>query len=168
MKKFNLSFEVEQILLPHVVRYLDELQEIKGLSPVSREQARKEARELIDHPQINWYLRFKRDAKEYHTPGEFMCFLAIGFRDNCHPACDYFISQTYVAPQFRRQGIMTDFAGSWIKQHEGRYCLFIIDRNKPALAFWKKLFTSLNYKPQLLTQVTEDDGYTTQYGWRPR
>ena len=34
--------------------------------------------------------------------------------------------------------------------------------------FWFSLMPSIGYEPMYLTEVLPPDGYSTQYGWRPK
>ncbi len=154
-----------QITLPHVMNYLRELEEIKGCPPVTREQLYKEAHELVRHPQTRWNWIYEGAESARNFRG----FLAIGIRDNCHPDCDFYIAQTYTVPEYRRQGVMRRYFTQWAKDHAGaKLCMFIIDRNEIAKNFWFSLMPSLGYEPMYLTEVLPPDGYTTQYGWRPK
>lgn len=148
-----------------VINYLRELSIIKGDPCNSFEKRRDEARELLNHPQIKWHWLFDGEPTIENMCG----FLAIGFRDNCHPDCDYFISQTYVGPGHRRKGLMSAFFKQWLDEHKGAtLCMFIIDNNEIAKKFWFSLMPSIGYEPMYLTEVLPPDGYSTQYGWRPK
>lgn len=46
--------------------------------------------------------------------------------------------------------------------------MFIIDNNEIAKKFWFSLMPSIGYEPMYLTEVLPPDGYSTQYGWRPK
>lgn len=148
-----------------VIKYLRELEVIKGEPRSSFESVRDEARGLLNHPEIKWHWLFDGERTLDNLCG----FLAIGFRDNCHPDCDYFISQTYVEPGHRRKGLMSAFFKQWLDEHKGAtLCMFIIDNNEIAKKFWLSLMPSIGYEPMYLTEVLPPDGYTTQYGWRPK
>ena len=148
-----------------VIRYLRELSIIKGDPCNSFEKRRNEASDLLNHPQIKWHWLFDGEPTIENMCG----FLAIGFRDNCHPDCDYFISQTYVESNHRRKGLMSAFFKQWLDEHKGAtLCMFIIDKNEGAKKFWFKLMPELGYEPMKLSDVLPPDGYTTQYGWQPK
>ena len=40
--------------------------------------------------------------------------------------------------------------------------------NEIAKKFWFSLMPSIGYEPMYLTEVLPPDGYSTQYGWRPK
>lgn len=164
MKKLLLTPSDEQILLPHVMAYLDELRTIEGRPPVPKAMLADEAQLLVRHPQTNWHMIFNGK----HRRQNFRGFLAIGFRDNCHPDADLYIAQTYTVSEYRRQGIMRRFFTDWLNsQRKGvKLCMFIIDRNETAKKFWFSLMPSLGYEQMPLAEIYEPDGYTTQYGWR--
>lgn len=148
-----------------VIRYLRELSIIKCAPHNSFEKLRDEAQGLLNHPEIKWNWLFDGEPTLENLCG----FLAIGFRDNCHPDCDYFISQTYVEPGHRRKGLMSAFFKQWLDEHKGaKLCMFIIDNNEIAKKFWFSLMPSIGYEPMYLTEVLPPDGYSTQYGWRPK
>lgn len=57
-------------------------------------------------------------------------------RNENEPKVDYFIQETYIKPEYRRKGIMTKEVEKLLDQHKGIYGLYILSKNKPALAFW--------------------------------
>ena len=159
------DFKHVEYTIPHVMNYLRELNEIKGCRMRTRDELKDEAGELVRHPQTRWHWIYDGPECEKNFRG----FLAIGFRDNCHPLCDYFVAQTYTVPEYRRQGVMRRYFTQWAKMHRGAtLCMFIIDNNEIAKKFWFSLMPSIGYEPMYLTEVLPPDGYTTQYGWRPK
>lgn len=73
-------------------------------------------------------------------------FLIIGTAPNCHPDCEYFIAQAYVAPESRRKGIMTKAVSEFVKDHRGKYCMDILYKNYSARIFWLTRFRELGYE----------------------
>ena len=86
---------------------------------------------------------------------------------NCHPDADFFIQESYIKPKFRKQGLMTATVSKFIKEHEGVYCLFILNNNVNAYQFWHNIFPKLNYHPYELYVCTGID-ICTQYGFAPK
>jgi predicted acetyltransferase len=100
---------------------------------------------------MEWYQN-ELDSKGYiirildtmKTPSQ-VGFIIIATEEHCPPPYDYYIWDCYVEPEYRRRYIMWDAMQSFIKEHGGSYCMFLIDINVPAQSFWHKLFNSLGY-----------------------
>ena len=65
-------------------------------------------------------------------------FILLGFGDNCHPSCDYYIEEIYVAPEYRRKGLMEKSLRELLDKNKGVYSLYIVEANTPALSLWNK------------------------------
>lgn len=113
----------------------------------------------LTEENVRWY-PIRADDKQ-------VGFFRIGWGIACHPDADWFIADMYVRPDYRRQGLATKAMGDYISKHTGRkYCLFIIDGNKGARAFWDKFFTQQGFIPIYLADVGAGDETCTQYGWQ--
>ena len=116
------DFKHVEYTIPHVMKYLHELNEIKGYRMRTREELKAEAEELVRHPQTKWHWIYDGPECEKNFRG----FLAIGFRDNCHPLCDYFVAQTYTVPEYRRQALCGATSRSGRKCTEARRCACLL------------------------------------------
>lgn len=94
-------------------------------------------------------------------------FFIIGLKPNCHPCADYYIQETYIKPEYRRQKIASNYIGNFMKTYKGTYCLYIINNNYAAKQFWKNLFERAGYEPVGLKD-TEDKKPYTLYGFEPK
>ena len=90
-----------------------------------------------------YYATHSEDAKwiAVEDNNEEIGFIILGFGRNLmrgagEPTVDYFIQETYIRPEYRRKGIMTKEVEKLLDQHKGIYGLYILSKNKPALAFW--------------------------------
>ena len=75
--------------------------------------------------------------------------------------------KSLIKPEFRKHGLMTAAVSKFIKEHEGIYCLFILNNNQNAHQFWHNLFEKLDYEPYILDVCLELD-ICTQYGFAPK
>lgn len=66
-------------------------------------------------------------------------FILFGFGDNCHPYCDYYIEECFIAPEYRRKGLMKQAIKELFNKNKGIYCLYILKNNTTALSFWNKI-----------------------------
>lgn len=89
--------------------------------------------------------------------GNLIGFLIISFPNN--PDIDYFIEQTYIGRRYRRQGIMREAVERYIKDHAGRYGLFILPKNMGAKNFWRTIQNDLSLKPIYLGDFEGDIVY---------
>lgn len=95
-------------------------------------------------------------------------FLIICTHPNCHPDADWYIENAYIIPEYQNQGHMQRAVQNWLKEHPGRYCLFIIDKNYPARHMWETVFKKAGYIPFKLKHVIPQKKGVTQYGWQRR
>lgn len=140
--------------------YLDELQSIKGLPPLTPAEKLRFYTEATTNPCTQWL-----DIREGNT---LIGFLLIGTPPNCHPNANIYIEEAYIAPSHRNRGHMTTFATAFIAAHPGTYCLFILKNNHAAKRFWQRVFESLDYAPCFLADVDAADEHCTQYGYKPQ
>lgn len=98
---------------------------------------RKWFTEQINSNNIEWI--------DVRKNGTIVGFLIIGTGEECHRDADYFIMQTYIKPEYRRQGIMKNVLERYFSAHKGVYCLDIIKTNENAKKFWKSVFKG--FKP---------------------
>ena len=141
--------------------YLNELQKIKGLSPLSSEELNSVCSPYFDAKNTKWI-----DIYDGKHGKDIIGFLIIGFPPNCHPDTNFYIEEAYIKPQYRRQGYMSSVASKFIKDNPGSYCLFILNRNEAALQFWHKVFAQCGYVPCFLCDVGAGDAYCKQFGFK--
>lgn len=94
-------------------------------------------------------------------------FLTVYTHPNCHPDADWYIEDSYIMPEYRNQGFMQKAVQKWVKEHPGKYCLFIVDNNEPARHMWPAVFEKMKYQSLDLRQVLPPKQGITQYGWEP-
>lgn len=83
--------------------------------------------------------------------GKLAGFLIIGKAGNeKHPDAAYGISQAYIAPEYRGQGLMTEAVNGYLKEHKGIYGLLVIKGNTYAYEFWEKTFKTAGYRSYAL------------------
>ena len=68
---------------------------------------------------------------------------------------DYFIEQVYIAPEYRRRGIMKLNLDEMFKAAPGRYGLFILDKNYMAKGFWHKVQENSYLRPIKISKDPE-------------
>lgn len=66
-------------------------------------------------------------------------FLVIGTCPFCPKDADYFIAEFCILPQYRRKKIGTLVMKKFFDDYKGRYFLYILKKNAPALMFWKEM-----------------------------
>ena len=105
----------------------------------------------------------------HRTKHDIIGFWILGQNRNCNPDADYFIAETYIRPEYRREGIMSDRISDWIKTHGGKFCLFVLSKNEVAKKFWKNVFDRCGYEPYELSGVADDmNGHLIQLGYKPK
>lgn len=91
----------------------------------------------------NMFQEIKKDMRKRNTEwidiGD-VGFIIVGKSPNCNPSCDYYIEECYITPEYRRQGLMTETIKDYVTDHNGTYCMFIINENAIAKKFWESLF----------------------------
>lgn len=55
-------------------------------------------------------------------------------------AIDYIINDFYISPEFRRQGLGARAVEQLFASHPGSYGFHVLEKNRPALTFWRTLF----------------------------
>lgn len=91
---------------------------------------------------------------DIYKTADIVGFFIIGTSaDNCHPDCDYYISQAYLDPAYRKQGLMTSTAVDFIDEHQGLYGYDVLKDNQYADFYWKKMFKSVGGRPIDLDRV---------------
>jgi len=111
----------------------------------------------------------KNDKAEVHiitaSDGEQIGFFVIGTKENCHPACEYYIQDCYVVQKYREKKVMTNALMEYVKEHKGKYCLFILNDNYIAHSFWKNFWKQSGAEPINLKYITEPNDEDRQYGF---
>lgn len=105
----------------------------------------------------------------HRTKHDIIGFWILGQNGNCHPDADYFIAETYIRPEYRREGIMSDRISDWIKTYGGKFCLFVLSKNEVAKKFWENVFDRCGYEPYELSDIANDmNGHLIQLGYKPK
>ena len=73
-------------------------------------------------------------------------FLLLGVNKNKHEASDWFIGEFYIKKSHQEQKIGQSVIQKMLENQKGRYCLFILNKNKRAKYFWDKVFTECGYR----------------------
>jgi predicted acetyltransferase len=94
-----------------------------------------------------------------HGSGRQIGFVFIGVLDSCHPDADYYIQDAYIEPEYRRQHIMEGVIQSFIDAHSGKYCLFLLDENYPAISFWHRQFDLRGYHECYIEDINDMETY---------
>ena len=86
----------------------------------------------------NWWIRDRCDALIIRANGVPAGF-AFVFADKSHipPEIDFELLDFYIVPKYRRQGVGGQAARLIFDGRRGRWQLFELARNLPALAFWR-------------------------------
>lgn len=94
---------------------------------------------------------------------EYIGFLIMGVPPNCNPNCHRYIQDIYIKPQYRRKGYGEYLIKNYCRLVKGDYCLFIIDDNLPAKAFWEHIASELGTQLTVLNDEYNDVPKCTQY-----
>lgn len=157
----------EQIRYNMFRDYLIELQKIE-------EYKYMDDAEILDN-----FIKMRSGKTEYwqdiypdqsqRTKHDIIGFWILGQNRNCHPDADYFIAETYIRPEYRREGIMSDRISDWIKTYGGKFCLFVLSKNEVAKKFWKNVFDRCGYEPYELSDVADDmNGHLIRLGYKQK
>ena len=138
--------------------YLQEMQSIKELPPYSKEELDQSCLVYFEDTNSEWVDVFSED-------GKIIGFIIIGYTPNCHPDADFYIEEAYIQPEYRRKKYMFRAVTKFLKYNGGTYCLFIVNRNTPALNFWHYVFKENGYLPVELTNIVPLEPYLKQYGF---
>lgn len=87
-------------------------------------------------------------------------FLLLGVNGNKHQDSDYYVAEFFIVKDKRRQGIGSATIKKLLQAQKGRYCLFVLHKNKAASLFWQKVFADCNYvdvSEKHLCDCTPDD-----------
>lgn len=86
-------------------------------------------------------------------------FAIVGYGKNCHPSADLYIEEFYIRPKFRRQGYGLYFADQ-VLSGANAICFFTLEKNWPAVWFWKKYFGSWRDVSDSIPDVAEPCDFT--------
>lgn len=97
----------------------------------------------------------------YADDGRLAGFLILGFGLACHPECDVYIAETYLAPDHRGRGLMSAAVKDSLKKNFSRsVALDVLPKNELALAYWPELFREMGWPPCEKTPYPHDEGET--------
>lgn len=140
--------------------YVHELDEIAKQETVDEEEIIRNCITCMTTDHFNW--------QDIQCEGEIVGFLITAVYPECHPDCDHFIVESYVQPQYRHKGLMSQTVRNFVKQNPGKYCMVILNLNEYAKGFWAHLFSEMNYAPMTLREVPNTfQANITQYGFQP-
>ena len=151
--------------------YINELYNIEELELLNDDKLENLFYNLSNNPYMKWIDIYPdshiNNVSIYAEP---IGFLIIGQYPECHPDADYYIVDTYVKQEHRRQHIMSEVVLDYIKTYGGKYCLFIASRNNIAKSFWTSIFDKANYKPISLSSepISKPDPHFIHYGFGPK
>ena len=155
---YNCEGSQEELELYWV--YKNKLRELIQEKPITFDEAKSWYQHFIDADC--YMVRIYDDAKQ-------IGFVVIAVNDNCPEPFDYYIWDCYLVPEYRKQHIMWDVMQSFVGDHPGKYCLFLILNNLPAKCFWEKLFTYFCYQRWTGTKYSDilamEDDKTKFFGW---
>ncbi len=86
-------------------------------------------------------------------------FAIIGYGKNCHPSADLYIEEFYIRPKFRRQGYGL-FLADRVLAGANMVCFFTLEKNWPAVWFWKKYFGSWRDVSGIVADTSEPCDFT--------
>ncbi len=120
--------------------YLQELEVIRGEKWEETEAERRTwADDYLTQSHHRWI--------DIRYMDQVVGFVIFSTAPECHPVCDYFLSQSYIKPEYRNKGLMTAVVTRFVKEHTGRYCMILLKKNVYAKKYWHNLFTDLGYVP---------------------
>lgn len=70
--------------------------------------------------------------------------------------CEWYISEAYIMPSYRKQGFMTGCMYDFVMHHEGNIGLVVIDNNTKALKFWKSTMKNHGYTCERVPELSSD------------
>ncbi len=155
VKEWQLYDQREQLYLQYareLGNYTDSLKE----ENLSDGDVLKRARRLLPGGEIGdctEWIDIKKD-------GKIVGFLIMSTAPDCHPQTDYFLNQTFVLPEYRKQGLMSTTLKQFISEHPGKkYSIIIHRKNKWARTFWQAFFLTIGYTTMSLSRW---DGYSEE------
>ncbi|GEM_PF-6369668 len=109
---------------------------------VSESDCAAKCESYISSADCTWKNIFAPDT------GELVGFLIYGKTGAVkHPDADRSIEEAYVAPKYRRQGLMSDVVRDYETRHKCRYNLIVQKGNDYAKGYWERLFEQMGYGP---------------------
>lgn len=144
--------------------YVNELNKFRPDNPETETEAREQCDIYISSPDCTWKNIFAPDTNEL------VGFLILGKSGKeKHPDTDRAIAEAYVAPEYRRQGLMTAAVKDYESRHKCTYSLLVLRENMDALSYWEKLFDEMHYRPYELDAscVDADGDDLILLGFRP-
>ena len=132
--------------------YIRELERYKG-APIFRndEGIRKRCEEYMCSRDATWKNIYTQDGSELAG------FLIIGKSGGeKHPDADYSVSEAYIVPQHRHNGLMSSCVFEYLDRHPGVYSLTVCRRNTYAIQYWTDIFMCAGYKS---AELDDDAGW---------
>ena len=81
-------------------------------------------------------------------------FTIIGYGENCHPSADLYIEEFYIRAKFRRRGLGHLLADR-VLTGANAVCFFTLEKNWPAVWFWKDYFSRWKDASSVVPDVAE-------------
>ncbi len=66
-------------------------------------------------------------------------FCLLGFGANTQPGTDWYIQEFYIEEKHQNKGYGTKAVKELFQKHPGKYCYFVLNKNKRAKGFWDKI-----------------------------
>ena len=89
---------------------------------------------------FNWWIRDQCRCYVVRAEGNPAGFVVVNSGGpHLPPNTDHDVQDFYIAPKYRRQGVGTQAARLAFDLFQGRWAVFQLARNAPAIAFWHKL-----------------------------
>ena len=154
MKLYNPTDEKQTILFKAFWgHYIAELSQYSRELQTKTEDLETAMKSIKNNPFFKRY--FLTDHND--TP---IGFLLLGFDQNTHPQTDWYIGEFFIRPEERRKGYGRKAVEEMLTEYPGRYCYFVLKKNKPAKTFWeyiRKEFSCVDIKKQLAGRKNIDE-----------
>ncbi len=135
-------FEIREQLYLQYIRELGSYSDSLKKENLSDAEVIAEARNLLPKGASG-------DCTEWidiEKDGKVVGFLIMSKAPDCHPQTDYFLNQTFVLPEYRKQGLMSSTLKKFIAKHpRKKYSVIILRKNKWARHFWQGFFLTQGY-----------------------
>lgn len=155
---------IEKHRLALYKRYGDELNEI---CPEPADLAEEQKQNVI--LEYIWNVRGCDQWIPILADGEEVGMLIMSTPPNCHPETDFYISQAYVLPEYRRRGLMSAALEEYMASHVGKYGLIILQGNEEAEKFWFRFFEKHGFEAFSVQKIIAlKDPDEREFGFRPR
>ncbi len=163
LQSWNLYEQREALFLKYM-RELGTYTESCTEEMLSDEQVLQMARDLLPEGKAGTCTEWVDIYKDDKIVG----FLIMSSAPVCHPDTDYLLNQTYILPEYRKQGLMSGALRWFMKKHpRSSYSIVILRKNKWARHFWQSFFDSIGYAPKPLSPLERENPDEMWVGYEP-